>query len=121
MNTETSVISAVLSLNKSHILKAHTVLFFNAQHVSCTSCGNLITDLFVLQTLLDMMEGYRYFGEALDRSCNIHTDQWNIRTMKKALPLIDRRIFRWVREMSKDLSAFNGAFLPATKESDIVF
>ena len=50
-----------------------------------------------------MMEGYRYFGEALDRSCNIHTDQWNIRTMKKALPLIDRRIFRSVQEMSTHL------------------
>ena len=50
---------------------------------------------FIFQTLVEMMESYRYFGEALDRTCNIHTDQWNLMAVKKALPLIDNKVFRY--------------------------
>ena len=32
MTTETSVISIILSLNKAHVLQAHTVVSFTPQH-----------------------------------------------------------------------------------------
>ena len=39
-----------------------------------------------------MLKTHKVFNKAVDKTCNIHTDEWNILVVEKAVHLLDNHV-----------------------------
>lgn len=59
-----------------------------------------MTSIKNFQVFLEMIDFHKYFHVSLDKSFNKHSAEWNVKVIKRVLPLLYQNVCRLVKHQS---------------------